>query len=323
MDAKRLETLHALAVTDLATVLANPVWNRLRKRDPNFLARTAPTFRLQLLRHYYKTHRKNPWGRLERAHEGDLRWPSWKAPIWTLLKHVERHPADEDVIRSPRFPLEHAWSIAFCATPAGGAFDHENGPVTARYGLNELLTAFFSHPDGNPRDVLSGWDLCLDLNSPDPIRYSGVELFQHAQSVDKLFADGDKPDSAAIASLCRPRNGVYTRALLPAEDPRPFFAKLPIVANSRRYEGEIRCRWKTTVFYPIEPAPEDHRVWRYERSQLDLGATLRGASLEDLADVSWKYNTMRDLQKLIERQIASSKAHQLLEPIYSWVLFRK
>jgi len=95
-DESRLESLFQLAETDAAVVVANPIWRRLRKSDPDFLTKTPALFRLRLLRHYYRTHRRNPWGPIAKDREGEIRWPMWKLPIMDYSSYIDHHPDDED-----------------------------------------------------------------------------------------------------------------------------------------------------------------------------------------------------------------------------------
>jgi len=319
----KLEALYQLAESDLPAAIASPFWSVAQKRVPGFLAQSAPSFRLQLLRHHFRKHRENPWAKLQTDRHGEVRWPRWKAPVWTLRQNAAKHPGDDDIITSARIPLAGDLSFSFCATPACGTFSFEEPPSNERFSLNDVLVALFSKPQSNPREALWASEVAVDWTSPDPIAYAGVHLNGMAFADDLLLlADGDEPDTDAIATLSRARDGTFVRIASPTESPRPLFSSLPVINRNSSADGLLRFRWRTTFYLPLEQSA-DSGSWRYERGKLATSGFVKGASIHDLLEVSWKYQTMLDLEPLIARQIAAPSAHQLLLPIYESLLFKR
>jgi hypothetical protein len=320
--------LYRLIASEPKAVLANPIWRRLQKRDPDFLAKTPPSFRLGLLRHHFRTHKKNPWKLLSHAGQREPAWPMWKGPIWDYSRNDIIDPNEQEGLRSRLIPLAGGWGFQFCAEPAAVQFeDGGYGPdPDERYRLDRVLKRLFTTSGADPRRALSKYTPeLMPCGGNSGLSFVGVLVISPggfeclAQSGDLFFAEVDGADSVLISTLSA-EAGRYRRIVAAGEDPRPLFATGPTIDESMQLEGGLTCRWETDYYLPIDPEPGDSS-WRYERHPLSVEAYLWATAVADLAELGWKYQTIGDLESLIARAIAGKSAHRLLLPIYEAMLF--
>jgi hypothetical protein len=324
-----IRKLYRLIASEPKAVLANPIWRRLQKRDPDYLAGTPPAFRLGLLRHHFRTHKKNPWKLLAHAGQEEPAWPMWKGPMWDYSRDAIVVPDEQEGLRSRLISLAGGWDFQFCARPAAVEFeDGGYGPdPDERYRLDRVLKRLFTTPGADPRHALSKYTPelmpCGGNFGPS---FSGVLIISPGgfecldQSGNFFFAEDDGVDSAMISSLSA-EAGLHRRIAADGQDPRPLFATGPAIDRSMQMEGLLNCRWETDYYVPLDLEPGDTSR-TYERHALSVEAEITGTGVTpDLAELAWKYQTIGDLESVIARAIAGKNAHRLFLPIYEAMLF--
>ncbi|WP_373069868.1 hypothetical protein [Gemmatimonas sp.] len=300
-------------------------------------------FRLDLLRHHYRLYAEDPWLPIRRATDGELRWPAWEAPVWDLDGSGTTHPDEGDGIASQRIPLALGWSCCFFAASAEVSFgvydveddegdddgddDGDDEGDDARWPLGEALIALFTKPDANPRTTLCDFERECGPDGGSDISYLGVKLFSPngdglvTDEEDCFFYEGTPiADKALIATLSKVGQ-LFQRKGAPDEEPRPLFAKAPVVDYSWQSDGRLTCSWKTTYYAPLTAEPDTKPVFTYQRHTLNVKTEIEGASSHDLVDFAWQYQRMADLEAVIAKAVSEPATHKFLLPIYEQLLF--
>lgn len=332
---EEVSELYRLIASEPKAVLANPIWRRLQKRDLDFLAKTPPSFRLGLLRHHFRTHKKNPWKFLAHAGQEEPAWPMWKGPMWKY----EEGETIEDPHGNPqgqRFPLARGWAFTFGNYPAEvNVTDFSEGPdPDESVRLDRVLHLLFTNPGADPREELSEHVAGLMPEQGHEITFAGVSLFlpdgrewpltplRHPEgSGGTLFELAEIADEALIAQLVRNKDGKWIRMASENEAPRPLFASAPIIDESMSSEGSLMCTWTTDYYAPLDARAEGARSWTYERHSLAVVDEMNGTGAAVLCELAWTYQTIGDLEGAIARAIAGKAAHRLFLPIYEAMLF--
>jgi hypothetical protein len=325
-----ISELYRLVNSEPEAVVANPIWRRLRSRDPAFLAKTPPAFRLGLLRHYYRKHKKNPWRLLAHAGEEEPAWPMWKGPIWEYESHREPNPDDSRCFR--KLPLARGWAFEFYGVSSDICLRDDNeGEISGeRYRLDRVLSLLFTNPKANPREELSEYEGALWIKTGTDLNFGGVWLYlpdedasrplRRPSERDRLELTFETSDEKLIARLSLKKNGMYVRRAAKTEIPRPLFATA-VIDETRAGEGCLTCTWETDYYVPVDARLGEARSWTYEKHSLAAVDTMKETGIGELVDTAWTYRTIGDLEGAIARAIATQRAHRLFLPIYEAVLF--